>query len=194
MIAYALAGRVDIDFETEPVGFGNDNEPVFLRDIWPNQVFLLAKLFIIILSDHDRLFNDELLILLMKAELQHVEKKFVIPSMFDEVYKSITSGESLSPTCLSHIPKNSWMLNARCFPFLGNERWNKLQAPQGVLYPWDATSTYIKSPPFFEGMDKDLPPAKPIKDSYVLLNLGDSVTTDHISPAGNINRNSPAAR
>lgn len=138
VIAYALAGRVDIDFETEPLGFDSNNKPVFLRDIWPNQ-----------------------------EELHQVEKQHVIPSMFEEVYKSITSG---------------------------NERWNNLQAPSGVLYPWDSKSTYIKNPPFFDGMEKELPPSKPIKDAYVLLNLGDSVTTDHISPAGSINRNSPAAR
>ena len=76
----------------------------------------------------------------------------------------------------------------------GNKRWNDLVAPQGTLYPWDAESTYIQHPPFFHGMTKDLPTAKEIKNAKVLLNLGDSVTTDHISPAGSIARNSPAAR
>ena len=77
---------------------------------------------------------------------------------------------------------------------LGNERWNKLEAPDGKLYPWDEKSTYIKSPPFFEGMTGDLPRIEAVRDAYALLNLGDSVTTDHISPAGSIARNSPAAR
>ena len=76
----------------------------------------------------------------------------------------------------------------------GNDRWNNLEAPSGSLYPWDKNSTYIKNPPFFDGMAIELPKIEPINDAYVLLNLGDSVTTDHISPAGSINRNSPAAR
>ena len=77
----------------------------------------------------------------------------------------------------------------------GNENWNKLQAPEGKLYPWDEISTYIKSPPFFDGMTKELPSSLPsIKNASILLNLGDSVTTDHISPAGSIARDSPAAR
>ncbi|PIO40422.1 hypothetical protein AB205_0073360 [Aquarana catesbeiana] len=75
-----------------------------------------------------------------------------------------------------------------------NESWNNLKAPTDQLYPWDTNSTYIKSPPFFDNLTMELVPPKPIKDAYVLLNLGDSVTTDHISPAGNIARNSPAAR
>ena len=78
--------------------------------------------------------------------------------------------------------------------WLGNANWNKLEAPEGKLYPWDQNSTYIKSPPFFDGMTKDLPKPTPIKNASVLLNLGDSVTTDHISPAGSIARTSPAAR
>ncbi|KAJ9601819.1 hypothetical protein L9F63_000001 [Diploptera punctata] len=77
---------------------------------------------------------------------------------------------------------------------LGSPNWSQLNAPEGKLYPWDASSTYIKSPPFFEGMTKDLPEIQPIIGAKVLLNLGDSVTTDHISPAGSIARNSPAAR
>ena len=78
--------------------------------------------------------------------------------------------------------------------YIGNERWNSLEAPSGDLYPWDKNSTYIKNPPFFDSMTVNLPKFEPINDAYVLLNLGDSVTTDHISPAGSINRNSPAAR
>eukprot|EP00096_Caligus_rogercresseyi_P008843 TRINITY_DN2867_c0_g1_i1.p1 TRINITY_DN2867_c0_g1~~TRINITY_DN2867_c0_g1_i1.p1 ORF type:complete len:899 (+),score=272.32 TRINITY_DN2867_c0_g1_i1:279-2975(+) len=138
VIAYAIAGRVDIDFETEALGYDADNEPIFLRDIWPT-----------------------------RDEIRVVEKKFIVPSMFEDVYSKVTSG---------------------------NERWNSLEAPQGTLYPWSGDSTYIKSPPFFEGMTKDLPRAREILDSLPLLNLGDSVTTDHISPAGSIARNSAAAR
>ncbi|XP_053387379.1 cytoplasmic aconitate hydratase-like isoform X2 [Mercenaria mercenaria] len=138
VIAYALAGRVNIDFETEPLGTNQEGNPVFLRDIWPS-----------------------------RDEIHKVENEFVIPSMFNEVYARIQKG---------------------------NERWNKLDAPEGILYPWDAKSTYIQSPPFFETMTKELPKIQGIKDAYVLLNFGDSVTTDHISPAGSIARNSPAAR
>ncbi|TRY70840.1 hypothetical protein TCAL_01219 [Tigriopus californicus] len=138
VIAYAIAGKVDIDFETEPLGHDADNKPVFLRDIWPS-----------------------------REEIQAVEKKHVIPSMFEEVYSKITTG---------------------------NERWNKLEAPEGKLYPWDEKSTYIKSPPFFDGMTKELPAPRKVEKAYPLLNLGDSVTTDHISPAGSIARTSPAAR
>merc|ERR1712212_556297 len=76
----------------------------------------------------------------------------------------------------------------------GNPNWNKLSAPTSTLYPWDASSTYIRHPPFFKDMTVDLPEKRPIRMASVLLNLGDSVTTDHISPAGSIPRNSPAAR
>lgn len=111
---------------------------MYLRDIWPT-----------------------------RDEIQAVEKKYVIPKMFEEVYAKITTG---------------------------NERWNKLEAPEGNLYPWDDASTYIKSVPFFDGMRRELPERRKIEKAHVLLNVGDSVTTDHISPAGSIARNSPAAR
>ncbi|XP_066963842.1 cytoplasmic aconitate hydratase-like isoform X1 [Macrobrachium rosenbergii] len=137
VIAYALAGRVDIDFEKEPIGY-NGGDPVYLRDIWPT-----------------------------RSDIQEVEQKHVVPAMFKEVYSRITTG---------------------------NERWNKLEAPEGMLYPWDSSSTYIKNPPFFQGMTKEVPPVRSVQNAYVLLNLGDSVTTDHISPAGSIARNSAAAR
>ena len=139
VIAYALAGRVDIDFESEPLGYDAENKSIFLRDIWPS-----------------------------KEDIQKVEKQFVVPKLFEDVYSRITTG---------------------------NTRWNKLDAPGGTLYPWDTNSTYIKHPPFFEDMTKKLGTTSTvIKDAHVLLNLGDSVTTDHISPAGSIARNSPAAR
>jgi len=138
VIAYALAGTVLIDFETEPIGTNSSGQEVFLRDIWPS-----------------------------REEIQEVERKHVIPAMFKEVYARIQHG---------------------------NERWNKLDAPESMLYPWDPKSTYIKSPPFFEEMTRELGTVSAIKDAHVLLNLGDSVTTDHISPAGSIARNSATAR
>lgn len=138
VIAYAIAGRIDIDFETEPLGHSVDGRPVFLKDVWP-----------------------------LRKEIQAVEQKYVIPAMFKEVYSKIQDG---------------------------SKNWRELEAPEGQLYPWDKSSTYIKHPPFFEDMAKDIPAVKPIINASVLLNLGDSVTTDHISPAGSIARNSPAAR
>lgn len=137
-IAYAIAGTVDIDFETEPLGVDSDGSKVFLRDIWP---------------------SSEL--------IREVEKQHVIPAMFREVYARIEDG---SPA------------------------WQSLNAPAGQLYPWDTSSTYIKHPPFFDTMTRELPVLKPIASARCILNLGDSVTTDHISPAGSIARNSPAAR
>ncbi|CAG4980680.1 unnamed protein product [Parnassius apollo] len=138
VIAYALAGTVDIDFETQPLGKRADGSPVFLREIWPT-----------------------------RAEIQEVEDKHVIPGMFKEVYEKIG---------------------------MGSPAWRALDIPQGKLYSWDPNSTYIKKPPFFDGMTKELPPIKSIENARCLLLLGDSVTTDHISPAGSIARNSPAAR
>ncbi|RUS84407.1 hypothetical protein EGW08_007791 [Elysia chlorotica] len=138
VIAYALAGTVNIDFETDPLGTNAEGKPIFLRDIWPS-----------------------------REAIQKVEKEFVVPAMFQDVYSRISKG---------------------------NKRWNSLEAPASDLYPWDLKSTYIKSPPFFETMERELPGVQPIVDAAVLLNLGDSVTTDHISPAGSIARNSSAAR
>uniref|UniRef100_A0A1A8E629 Cytoplasmic aconitate hydratase n=1 Tax=Nothobranchius kadleci TaxID=1051664 RepID=A0A1A8E629_NOTKA len=138
VIAYAIAGTVRIDFEKEPIATNSEGKDIFLRDIWPT-----------------------------REEIQAVERAFVIPSMFKEVYEKIEKV---------------------------NERWNSLVAPSDKLYTWDPKSTYIKSPPFFDCLTMALQPPESIKDAYVLLNLGDSVTTDHISPAGNIARNSAAAR
>uniref|UniRef100_UPI0037E97D69 cytoplasmic aconitate hydratase n=1 Tax=Semicossyphus pulcher TaxID=241346 RepID=UPI0037E97D69 len=138
VIAYAIAGTVRIDFEKEPIAINSEGKEIFLRDIWPT-----------------------------REEIQAVERTFVIPSMFKEVYEKIEKV---------------------------NERWNSLVAPSDKLYTWDPKSTYIKSPPFFDGLTRKLHPPKSINDAYVLLNLGDSVTTDHISPAGNIARSSSAAR
>lgn len=138
VIAYAIAGTVDIDFEKEPLGHNASGNPVFLRDIWPT-----------------------------RKEIHAIEQKHVIPAMFREVYSKIE---------------------------LGSETWQTLESPSGQLYPWDEQSTYIKHPPFFDGMTRELNPIKPIVGARALLLLGDSVTTDHISPAGSIARNSPAAR
>ncbi|KAM4808981.1 cytoplasmic aconitate hydratase isoform 1-T1 [Rhinophrynus dorsalis] len=138
VIAYAIAGTIRIDFEKDPLGVNPEGKPVFLRDIWPT-----------------------------REEIQAVERQYVIPGMFKEVYEKIEKV---------------------------NESWNNLKAPTDQLYPWDSKSTYIKSPPFFDSLTMELQPPKSITDAYVLLNLGDSVTTDHISPAGNIARNSSAAR
>ncbi|CAF4943302.1 unnamed protein product [Pieris macdunnoughi] len=138
VIAYALAGTVDIDFQTQPLGKRADGSPVFLNDIWPT-----------------------------RAEIQEVENKHVIPGMFKEVYEKIEQGSS---------------------------SWQCLSVPEGQLYGWDPNSTYIKRPPFFDDMGRDLPQVKSIEGARCLLLLGDSVTTDHISPAGSIARNSPAAR
>lgn len=138
VIAYALAGTVLIDFETEPLGHRSDGSPVYLRDVWPT-----------------------------RQEIYELEKQFVLPAMFKEVYSRIQNG---------------------------SDYWNNLQAPESCLYPWDAQSTYIKSPPFFDSMTKELSPINGIIDAHVLLHLGDSVTTDHISPAGSISRTSSAAK
>lgn len=137
IVAYALAGTVHIDFETEPIGVCNDRK-VYLRDIWPSR--------------------DEIL---------SMERKFVIPTMYKDVYDTIE---------------------------LGSTNWQSLDTTNGKLFSWDNKSTYIKRPPFFEGMTLDIPEIEPIKNARVLLNLGDSITTDHISPGGNIAEISPAAR
>jgi aconitate hydratase len=138
VVAYALAGNVNFDFESQPLGIAKDGKEVFLRDIWP--------------SAHD---------------IQDVVNKNVLASMFKEVYNSITSG---------------------------SEDWNKLQVTPSSLYSWDEKSTYIHHPPFFQTMTEQIDPLQDIKGAYCLLNLGDSITTDHISPAGDIAKNSPAAK
>ncbi|XP_047365951.1 cytoplasmic aconitate hydratase-like isoform X1 [Vespa velutina] len=138
VIAYAIAGTVDIDFEKEPLGYKKDGTAIFLQDIWPT-----------------------------RKEIQNVEQKYVIPAMFKEVYEKIEKGSS---------------------------SWANLVAPDGKLYPWDVNSTYIQKPPYFDKLEKEIPKLESITNARVLLNLGDSVTTDHISPAGSIARNSPAAR
>jgi len=138
VVAYALAGTTDIDFEKEALGKGKDGKDVFLRDIWPS-----------------------------REEVSKVSTEVVKPAMFRQVYDTILDG---------------------------NDMWKKLEAPKSLIYEWDEKSTYIKNPPFFEKTEPGLPKISNIKDSYVLLNLGDSITTDHISPAGKILTNSPCGR
>lgn len=138
VLAYAISGTVDIDFETEPLGKSGDGKPIFLRDIWPS-----------------------------RKDIQEIENMYVIPAMFREVYAKIE---------------------------LGSKSWQSLEFPSTTLYPWDDKSTYIKNPPFFEGMTREIHRIENIIGGRTLLFLGDSVTTDHISPAGSIARNSPAAR
>ncbi|KAK1444069.1 aconitase/iron-responsive element family protein [Babesia gibsoni] len=137
VIAYALAGRMDIDLVNEPLGVSKKTgQPVFFRDLMPS-----------------------------KEDIATFEQKFLKPELFREIYNNITDA---------------------------GEAWRKLEAPKAELYPWDAESTYIHHPPYFENMG--VPRESSITDASVLLLLGDSITTDHISPAGNIARNSPAAQ
>ena len=136
VVAYALAGRMDIDLLAEPVGKGTNGRGVFLRDIWPTP--------------------DE-----VKSTMRAVLK----PAMFTENYRSV---------------------------FDGDERWKELAAPAGERFEWDTASTYIRPAPFFDGMEKEPVGLSDFSDLRVLALLGDSVTTDHISPAGSIPANGPA--
>lgn len=138
VVAYALAGTVDIDFDAEPIGLGNEGKKIFFKDIWPSS-----------------------------EEIAEVVQSSVLPDMFRATYEAITQG---------------------------NVMWNQLSVPSGTLYAWDPTSTYIHEPPYFEDMSMSPPGPHGVKDAYCLLNCGDSITTDHISPAGSIHKDSPAAR
>uniref|UniRef100_A0A803YSE4 Iron-responsive element-binding protein 2 n=1 Tax=Meleagris gallopavo TaxID=9103 RepID=A0A803YSE4_MELGA len=138
VVAYAIAGTVRIDFETEPLGTGVNGRSIYLRDIWPT-----------------------------RKELHTVEEECVISSMFKELKEKMEKG---------------------------NKRWNSLEAPESPLFPWDLKSTYIRCPSFFDKLAKEPVSPQPIENAHVLLYLGDSVTTDHISPAGSIARSSAAAK
>ncbi|KAL3851208.1 hypothetical protein ACJIZ3_013090 [Penstemon smallii] len=138
VVAYALAGTVDIDFDKEPIGTGKDGKSVYFRDIWPTS-----------------------------AEIAEVVQSSVLPEMFKSTYEAITQG---------------------------NQLWNQLPVPESSLYGWDSDSTYIHKPPYFDGMTMDPPGPRGVKDAYCLLLFGDSITTDHISPAGSIHKDSPAAK
>lgn len=136
VIAYALAGTVDIDLTKEPIGYDQDNKPVYLADIWPTS-----------------------------QEIQDTMVKAVRPELFRKRYENV---------------------------FTANERWNQINSPEGVLYAWDDDSTYIQEPPFFINLSEQAEPIKEIKGAKTLALLGDSVTTDHISPAGSFKPESPA--
>uniref|UniRef100_A0A669NYB0 Iron-responsive element-binding protein 2 n=1 Tax=Phasianus colchicus TaxID=9054 RepID=A0A669NYB0_PHACC len=138
VVAYAIAGTVRIDFETEPLGTGFNGRSIYLRDIWPT-----------------------------RKELHTVEEECVISSMFKELKEKMEKG---------------------------NKRWNSLEAPESPLFPWDLKSTYIRCPSFFDKLAKEPVSPQLIENAHVLLYLGDSVTTDHISPAGSIARSSAAAK
>jgi aconitate hydratase len=138
VVAYALAGTVDFDPYSEPLGTGKDGKPVFLKDVWPT-----------------------------RAEVQTAMDGCIDRAMFERVYGQI---------------------------FDGDEEWKKLVIPTGDLYAWDSKSTYVKHPPYFEGMGREPSAITDIKGARVLLMLGDSITTDHISPAGNIKKNSPGGQ
>lgn len=138
VIAYALAGTMDFDFETQPLGQGSDGNDVFLRDIWP-----------------------------APADVEATIATSINQEMFTKDYADV---------------------------FAGDERWQSLPTPQGDTFDWDADSTYVRKPPYFEGMTQQPAPVTDISGARVLAKLGDSVTTDHISPAGSIKADSPAGQ
>jgi aconitate hydratase len=138
VVAYALAGRMDLDLATEPLGAGKDGKPVFLKDVWPTQ-----------------------------AEIADAVKKAVTSDMFRKRYGAVAAGD---------------------------KNWNALPVPTGDLFQWDADSTYIRKAPYFEGMSTSAGTLKDITGARALAVFGDSITTDHISPAGNIAKDSPAAK
>ncbi len=138
VVAYALAGRMDLDLTTESLGTGSDGNPVFLKDIWPTP-----------------------------QEIESTVRASVTTDQYLKQYGEV---------------------------FEGDAHWKGMKVPEGDLYQWDPKSTYIKLPPYFENMPKTPPPLTDIHDSRVLAILGDSVTTDHISPAGSIPVDSPAGR
>ncbi len=138
VVAYALAGSMDHDFESDPLGFDSEGAPVFLKDIWPSQ-----------------------------SEIESVIASSISSDMFTKDYASV---------------------------FEGDHRWKSLATPTGKTFDWDMKSTYVRKPPYFEDMPRDPKPVKDISGARVLAVLGDSVTTDHISPAGNIKVDSPAGK
>lgn len=138
VIAYALAGRIDIDFEKEPIGYDPNGNPVYLRDIWPTS-----------------------------GEVKEAVKKALDPSIFREKYSKIEEGD---------------------------EYWESLPVIDSETYPWDPKSTYIKRPPFFEGMELEPEPPRDIKGARILVLAPDRISTDHISPAGKISPESLAGK
>ncbi len=137
VVAYAIAGTLDIDLQNDAIAKDAEGNDVFLKDIWPSQ-----------------------------DELEATIKKCVTPEMFKEKYADV----------------------------MEEPRWDSIETQQVEIYPWSDASTYVQLPPFFQGMGKDVAAVKPIEGAKVLLKLGDSVTTDHISPAGAIPEDGPAGR
>jgi len=137
-IAYALAGSVDVDLTTAPIGTTPEGNPVHLHDIWPSA-----------------------------TDVKEAIASSVTPEQFQSEY--------------GHI-------------FDGDERWRALPSPTGPMYEWDPASTYVREPPFFEGITTEVHPPGDLVDARVLVMVGDSITTDHISPAGSIKSDSPAGR
>ncbi|MFD0818032.1 aconitate hydratase [Micromonospora zhanjiangensis] len=138
VVAYALAGTMDIDLANEPIGEDTEGKPVFLREIWPNG-----------------------------QEIEDVIASAIASEMFTRDYADV---------------------------FAGDERWQSLPTPTGDTFAWADESTYVRKPPYFEGMGREPQPVADISGARVLARLGDSVTTDHISPAGSIKADSPAGR
>jgi aconitate hydratase len=138
VVAYALAGRMDVDLYNEPLGTGSDGKPVYLRDVWPTQ-----------------------------EEVRSTIERSVRSEMFLKEYGEV---------------------------FQGDEGWRKLPVPEGDLFAWDPASTYVKHPPYFVDVTPQPPPVTDVKGARVLALLGDSITTDHISPAGSIKEQGPAGR
>jgi aconitate hydratase len=138
VVAFALAGRIDVDLEHEPLAVSADGREVFLRDVWPST-----------------------------AEIQETIASSVERDMFERTYASV---------------------------YEGDETWQSLATPAGDLYAWDPASTYVRQPPYFEGLRPEPDPVADIHGARCLVSLGDSVTTDHISPAGSIRPDSPAGR
>ena len=138
VVAYALTGTMDHDFDDDPIGFDSNNKPVFLKDIWPTT-----------------------------AEIDSVITSSISSDMFTKDYASV---------------------------FDGDKRWKSLDTPTGNTFEWDSASTYVRKPPYFDAMPREPKPVTNISGARVLAVLGDSVTTDHISPAGNIKVDSPAGK
>jgi aconitate hydratase len=138
VVAYALAGTIDIDLTNEALGTDGSGTPVYLADLWPSD-----------------------------ADVASAVRASITPEMFKTRYANI---------------------------FAGEDRWRAVPTTHEVTYHWDPTSTYVKAPPYFEGLTMALSPVEDVMGARVLAKLGDSVTTDHISPAGNIRANGPAGR
>ena len=138
VVAYALAGSMDVDLLNDPLGTDHDGKPVYLHDIWPSP-----------------------------QEIEEVIDQAIASEMFTTDYADV---------------------------FAGDERWQGLPTPEGDTFEWDAESTYVRKPPYFDGMQREPAPVTDIAGARVLAKLGDSVTTDHICPAGSIKADSPAGK